>query len=90
MCCVLSEDMSFETFSPICSHINENETKIVKKNIQKNKILKNKMINMTNIPGDMINRYLSPSFDVNLLAGIREDRENLHVCSNFELSVLFG
>ena len=28
--CVLSEETSFETFTPIWSHVNENETKIAK------------------------------------------------------------
>ena len=28
--CVLSEEMSFETFTPIWSHVNEKETKMAK------------------------------------------------------------
>ena len=41
ICCVLSEEMSFEVFSPIWSHVNKNKKKIVK-NKKKCKILRNK------------------------------------------------
>ncbi len=28
--CVVSDEMSFENFTPICSHVNENEEKLSK------------------------------------------------------------
>ena len=31
--CVLSEEMCFETFTPIWSHVNENKIKLAKKKI---------------------------------------------------------
>ncbi len=42
ICYVISEEMSFEVISPMWSHANENEKKIVKS--QKYKILKKKMV----------------------------------------------
>ncbi len=56
--------MSFEIFSPIWSHVNENEKKSLKNKIFKK--LKKKC------SGDMMDRYLSPKFGVNPLDGFRE------------------
>ena len=38
ICCVLSDKLSFEVFSPMWSHVNENEKKIISN--QKCKVLK--------------------------------------------------
>ena len=58
--------MSFETFSPIWSHINENKKKKIVK------IKKNKKTKKT-FSGDMVDRYISPKFAINSFSGIREN-----------------
>ncbi len=55
--------MSFEVFSPMWSHVNENEKKIVKN--QKCEILKTKK----KWSGDMVKTYLSTKFGINLHDG---------------------
>ncbi len=68
ICCVLSEDMSFEHFSPIWSPVNENEKKILKNN---KKIIKKFEKQTKKWCGDMVKRYLSTKFG--LLDGYSED-----------------
>ncbi len=58
-CCALSDKMSLEVFSPIWSHVNENEKK--KSNIAKFWKTENKWSR------DMLKRYISTKFGINLL-----------------------
>ncbi len=62
--------MSFEIFSPIRSHVNENEKKKKNRIKSKIKILKNKE---TKWSGDMVDMYLSPRYGVDSFSGIREN-----------------
>ncbi len=59
--------MSFEIFSPIWSHVKENEKKIRKKSKIKNFEKQKKW------SGDMVDRYLSPKFGINSFSGFREN-----------------
>ncbi len=63
ICCALSYKMSFEGFSPIWSHVNEQ--KIVK--------ITNAKFGKKKWSGDMVDRYLSPKFGINSFSGIREN-----------------
>ena len=61
MCYVISEEMSVEVFSPIWSHVN------TKKKNRKNSKMQNFEKLKTKWSGDMVKRYLSTKFDINLL-----------------------
>ena len=63
ICWAVSDKIWFEVFSPIWSHVNENEKKIVKKK-------KSKLQNFEKEKkwsGDMVKRYFSTKFGINLL-----------------------
>ncbi len=66
ICYVLSEEMSFEGFFPMWSHVNENE----KKNREKSKM---QNFEKKKWSGDMVNKYLSTKFGINLLDRFREN-----------------